>query len=108
MQLRSTLVLACACYTLMEPAHADTLRCGSALVTEGDSSGHVLEKCGQPTSKTTVDEPIWSLGANGNTYQSGTTQSELWRYSFGPAKFPAVVKITAGVVKSITFEKSRG
>jgi hypothetical protein len=92
----------------MQPAHADTLRCGPYLIEQGDAAARVIEKCGEPTSKATLDEPIWSQNPNGTVYQSGTTQSELWRYNFGPNRFPAVLKITGGVVQSITFEKSYG
>jgi hypothetical protein len=90
----------------MQTAHADTLRCGSSLIETGDSSFRVVDKCGEPASKTTLDEPIFSQDAHGRTYQSGSVRSELWRYNFGSQKFPATVKITNGTVRSITFEKT--
>lgn len=108
MDLRLPFALACMAYTLTQPAYADALRCRSELIKQGDAAGRVVEKCGEPTSKTSVDEPIWSQGPNGTVYQSGSTHSELWRYTFGPNKFPAVLKIADGVVQSITFEKSYG
>ena len=89
-------------------AQADILRCGSVLVESGASAAFVIEKCGQPTSKTKVTEPVWARGVNGNVYQTGDTEAELWRYNFGPNKFPAVLRIVEGLVESITFEKSRG
>jgi hypothetical protein len=46
--------------------------------------------------------------ASGNFYQAGTIQSELWRYNFGPNKFPAVLKVSQGVIQSIQFEKNWG
>jgi hypothetical protein len=55
-----------------------------------------------------MDEPIFSRDVNGNAYQSGTVRSELWRYNFGPQRFPALLKITNGTVRSIVFEKSHG
>src|SRR4051812_1071909 len=106
MQLRWPLALACVAYLLVPSAHADILRCGSDLIEQGDSAARVIEKCGEPTSKTTLEEPIWSQGPNGTVYQSGSAQAELWRYNFGSNKFPAVLKIRDGVVQSITFEKS--
>jgi hypothetical protein len=48
-----------------QSASADILRCGSVLIETGDSARRVLEKCGQPSSKTTVNEPVWTHGANG-------------------------------------------
>lgn len=108
MELRLPFALACVAYMFMQPAFADNLRCGSDLIKQGDAAGRVVEKCGEPTSKSSQDEPIWSQGPNGNLYQSGTRHSELWRYNFGPNTFPAVLTIADGVVQSITFEKSYG
>ena len=108
MGFRSTLVLATTACLLIQPAHADILRCGSNLIEQGDSAGRVIEKCGQPTSKDTITEPVWSQGVNGAQYQSGITSAQLWRYNFGSRRFPALVKIVDGIVQSITFEKSAG
>jgi hypothetical protein len=107
MRFVSPLLLAIACYALVQPARADFLRCGSVLIGPGDSAAHAVEKCGEPTSKTTVDEPVWATGVNGNVYQTGTTRSEIWRYNFGPSKFPALLRVRDGAVESITFEKHR-
>ncbi|VVO43433.1 DUF2845 domain-containing protein [Pseudomonas fluorescens] len=60
---------------------ADTLRCGSQLVSVGDRSGEVLHKCGEPVSRDVlgykrspdrreefqVEE--WTYGPNGGMYQ---------------------------------------
>ena len=108
MRALSVVFVACVLYAQAGAAHADILRCGSSLIEVGDTVGHVLQKCGTPASKTIVEEPVWSRGVNGNVYQTGTTKAELWRYTFGPNKFPAVVRITEGVVESIEFEKTRG
>jgi hypothetical protein len=107
MRLISVLSLALVCCAQVQPARADILRCGSALIEPGDSAAHTLEKCGEPTSKSTIDEPVWSRGVNGNVYQSGNARSEIWRYNFGPGKFPALLRIRDGIVESITFEKNR-
>jgi hypothetical protein len=107
MRLVAAMSLAFACYAQVQSARADFLRCGSALIEPGDSAAHTLEKCGEPTSKTTIDEPVWARGVNGNVYQSGNARAEIWRYNFGPGKFPAVLRISEGIVESITFEKNR-
>lgn len=86
---------------------AEVLRCGSVLIGQGDSAGYVLEKCGEPDSRTTLSTPVWTRDLNGNEYQAGTTQSEIWRYIRGVGKFPALVKISGGVVREIKFEKQR-
>ncbi|VVQ13673.1 hypothetical protein PS918_05636 [Pseudomonas fluorescens] len=60
---------------------ADTLRCGSQLVSVGDRSSEVLQKCGEPASRDLlgykrsanrreefqVEE--WTYGPNGGMYQ---------------------------------------
>nr|WP_160108422.1 DUF2845 domain-containing protein [Pseudomonas izuensis] len=60
---------------------ADTLRCGSQLISVGDRSSEVLQKCGEPVSRDLlgykrsvnrreefqVEE--WTYGPNGGMYQ---------------------------------------
>ncbi|MBF6041840.1 DUF2845 domain-containing protein [Pseudomonas sp. P154a] len=60
---------------------ADTLRCGSQLISVGDRSSEVLQKCGEPVSRDVlgykrsanrreefqVEE--WTYGPNGGMYQ---------------------------------------
>ena len=78
-----TLVLAvCA------PAHAiSTMRCGSALISVGDSTAEVLIKCGEPFTRDQV----------GVRY-SGVTDKivELWTYYFGSGQFLKMLTFEAG------------
>jgi hypothetical protein len=74
-----------------------TLRCGGGLVSIGDTTAEVFEKCGEPTN-----ESKWEEGHN--TYISqiydyekeryqlpelikGPILMELWTYDFGSNKF---------------------
>lgn len=107
-RLSPALALILAPWILTPPAAADILRCGSSLIEVGDSQDAVLNKCGEPVSRQTISEPVWVRGINGNTYQSGTEQWELWHYDRGPRQFPAILKIAGGVVQSIDFDKSPG
>jgi len=64
-----------------QAAAADTLRCGSQLISVGDRSSEVLQKCGQPVARDglgykrsanrreefQVEE--WTYGPNGGMYQ---------------------------------------
>ena len=93
---------------MIQPALADTLRCGSVLIEVGADASYVLAKCGEPTSKTIIAEPIWAGGVYGGAHQVGTSQTQIWRYDRGPRQFPAVMKIADGVVQSIEFEKNPG
>ena len=60
---------------------ADTLRCGSQLISVGDRSSEVLQKCGEPVSRDLLgykksinrreEFPVeeWTYGPNGGMYQ---------------------------------------
>ncbi|MHC8312794.1 DUF2845 domain-containing protein [Pseudomonas sp. GT1P32] len=78
----SRLLISLALAMAASPATAaDTLRCGSQLVSVGDRSSEVLQKCGEPVSRDLlgykrsanrreefqVEE--WTYGPNGGMYQ---------------------------------------
>ena len=86
------------------PARADTMRCGSSLISEGAVAAYVLEKCGEPNSRMELSEPIRARYPNGNTYVVGTTTKEIWHYDRG-RQFPANLTFEGGVLKRIDFEK---
>lgn len=60
---------------------ADTLRCGSQLISVGDRAGEVLHKCGEPISRDMLgykrsanrreEYPVeeWTYGPNNGMYQ---------------------------------------
>ncbi|AVU77878.1 DUF2845 domain-containing protein [Pseudomonas sp. Fig-3] len=60
---------------------ADTLRCGSQLISVGDRSSEVLQKCGQPAARDDLgykrsvnrreEYPVeeWTYGPNSGMYQ---------------------------------------
>jgi hypothetical protein len=87
------------------PAFADTLRCGSSLIKEGDSAGYVVEKCGEPGSKQTFTEPVYAHRENGTSYEIGTTTKDVWRYTRSSRQFPAVLTFEKGVLRKLEFEK---
>jgi hypothetical protein len=87
-------------------ATAETLRCGSYLIQEGDDAFSVVAKCGEPTQRTTITEPVYASSADGvavPTEQVAYTQ--VWHYDRGPMQFPVIIKIVDGVVQSIHFVK---
>ena len=87
------------------PAWADTLRCGSSLIKEGDTQGDVQDKCGEPQSKQTYTEPVLARRENGTAYEVGTTSRDVWRYKRGSGEFPAVLTFEGGVLKKLEFER---
>ncbi len=85
-------------------ASAETLRCGSYLIREGDDVFSVLSKCGEPTDKSTITEPVYASGPSGNTFPTGAVaETQVWRYNRGSGQFPVIIKISDGVVRSIHF-----
>ena len=90
--------------SVMRPAAAETLRCGSVLIEEGAQASYVLAKCGDPTSKQIIREPVYVRG-----YATGeVAETQIWRYYRGPEQFPAILKIADGIVQSIKFDKRPG
>ena len=87
------------------PALADTLRCGGALIREGDTQGYVQEKCGEPESKQTYTEPVRAIRPNGTSYEVGTTSKDVWRYQRNSGSLPAVLTFEKGVLTKLEFER---
>jgi len=88
-------------------AIAETLRCGSYLIQEGDDAFSVIAKCGKPTERMTISEPVYASSGDGGTFPTGQVAStELWHYDRGSGQFPVIIKIVDGHVQSIRFVKS--
>ncbi|RON40651.1 hypothetical protein BK666_26130 [Pseudomonas frederiksbergensis] len=68
---------------------ADTLRCGSQLISVGDRSSEVLQKCGQPVARD-------ALGYKRNANRREEFQVEEWTY--GP---------NSGMYQYLRFEGNR-
>jgi hypothetical protein len=108
MRLTITLALASAAIALLQPAAADTLRCGSVLIRPGDDALYVLEKCVHPEATIEMMQHGWAHGVNGNIYPIGFAQLQRWRIIRDPGQFPAVLTIGAdGRVETIEFERRR-
>ena len=103
--MRTVVALSAAFLILSTAAHADTLRCGGSLISTGALEAYVVEKCGEPTSKMEVSEPVMARRPDGFTYQVGTTTQQIWRYKRSPGSFPAVLTFEGGVLKKLEFEK---
>lgn len=87
--LTTTLLLALLSAAFQAQAQAETLRCGSQLVSLGDRRLEVLQKCGEPAFRDLVG---YSLGQN----QRREYPIEEWVY--GPSN---------GMLSILTFEGSR-
>lgn len=74
-------------------AHADTLRCGGRLVKEGESTGEVQMKCGEPTTR---DRRIEILDG---AFSSITI--DTWMYNLGPNDFVRILTFVNGTLRRI-------
>ena len=95
------------CCMLLLPglALADSMRCGSKLISEGDTAEKVLQYCGEPVEQTRtyiVRKPRFEVG--GQEYSFNGEEEvpvDLWTYDFGPNKLMRKVRLVAGKVDSI-------
>ncbi|HYO70890.1 MAG TPA: DUF2845 domain-containing protein [Archangium sp.] len=89
-------------FLLPTSSDAATLRCGSALASDGATRSDVLIKCGEPMSKDTrtesVGEKTRQKGAETETTQERVVYKtiEEWTYNFGPRQLMQVVVFENG------------
>jgi hypothetical protein len=86
-------------------AGADTFRCGSKIISEGDSIDKVLEYCGEPTERVRTwirRQPRFEYGGQEIPFE-GTEDVpvDLWTFDFGPNKLMRRVRFVAGKVESV-------
>ena len=79
------------------PVLADSMRCGSALVTDGDSSATLLLKCGKPL----LVEPLVASAMSEKNELTQVSAGERWTYSMGSGKFIQYVTVLNGVITKI-------
>ena len=85
---------------------AQAFRCGTKLVTEGNTRGEVVAKCGDPTevdhSSILVQPLVW---IHGRPVQVGNAlvevPVEVWLYNLGPNKLMRRVRFEDGKVVAI-------
>ena len=94
------------------PANAEALRCNGHFALEGDSRLSVLYKCGQPLLADTYCAPAYYSGTPHQVPEPWASlyvpcqRTEEWLYDRGPGNFMATVRFRAGVVQSITYNRS--
>ena len=97
---RLPLALAAALF-LAQPAAGETFRCGQWIATPEMSVEELLEKCGEPATRSVRHEDILARSAGGGTHRIGTTTIETWTYDRGSQSFAMVVTIVDGKIKSM-------
>jgi hypothetical protein len=89
------------------PALADTFRCGTKLVGDGDSRAEVASKCGEPTDivehGSVFRRPVvWGYGRPMYVGEDAVEiPVEVWLYNLGPNKLMRRLRFEGGYVVEI-------
>jgi hypothetical protein len=95
--------------------HAQSMRCGSRLISEGDPREKLLKECGPPSDVESWDEERFEyfdrpppsrlyneFERYGNAYRvRAWIHVELWTYNYGPSRFIDYVRLENGIVRRI-------
>jgi hypothetical protein len=91
---------------LAGPAAADSFRCGTRLITDGDPAGKVRSLCGPPSAVSRSEilrRPV--LWRHGRPYYLSTEMVpvavELWTYNLGPNKLMRRLRLEDGLVVEV-------
>ena len=87
---------------LSGPAGADSMRCGSKLMTDGDPSDKVLAYCGEPAS-IERREILRGYGYHHGipVHSAYEVAVELWTYNFGPHKLMYRLRFEDGLLVDV-------
>jgi hypothetical protein len=92
--------------SLAAASPAFAFRCGTKLVTDGDTRSEVLQKCGDPTEidrRSIFRQPLYWIGGRPYNIGNGVVEIpvEIWIYNFGPSKLMRQVRFEDGKVVEI-------
>ena len=84
------------------PAAADSMRCGSKLMTDGDPSNKVLAYCGEPAAieRRDILRP-WGYHRGVTVHSTYEVSVELWTYNFGPSKLMYRLRFEDGLLVDV-------
>lgn len=87
-------------------AAADSLRCGTRLITDGDTAAKLEALCGEPAGVTRAEawrRPVlWRYGRPYYLSKDPVAVAvEFWTYNLGPRKLMRRVRIEDGIVTDI-------
>ena len=82
-------------------SYADSLRCGSQLISTGDSKGTVEQKCGSPASTDSFCKPSAQTSQSSSDRNQECIRVDVWRYNRGAGQLGAEVSFQQGEVTAI-------
>ena len=86
-------------------ARADSMRCGSRVVKDGDTIEKVLDTCGEPVTRERTwiqRQPRYKIGEQEYSFPGQEdVPVDLWTYDFGPHKLTQRLRFIAGELESI-------
>ncbi|HRH76707.1 MAG TPA: DUF2845 domain-containing protein [Cellvibrionaceae bacterium] len=94
-------LLALSLFLCAAHSHADSLRCGSKLISSGDSKGSVEQICGAPASTDSYCKPSAQNKTNSATANQDCTRVDIWRYNRGAGQLGAEIEFQMGEVTAI-------
>ena len=103
---RIATLAACAALLMAGAASADSFRCGTRLVTDGDSTDKVEALCGKPSSverREILQRPIrWYRGRPYySSFEPEPIPIEYWTYNLGPHKLMRRLKFEDGLLVDV-------
>jgi hypothetical protein len=105
--MKRSLALLVVGFLACSPAFADSMRCGTRLVSEGDSRAEVAAQCGEPTDvveqRSVFRRPVvWGYGRPIYVGQDFVeVPVEIWLYNLGPNKLMRRLRFEGGYVVEI-------
>ena len=99
----SLLLLASLLYS---QAYADAMRCGTRLLSEGDTRAAARALCGEPSdiqTRTILRRPYYDFNGRIVYYGDGLVEVpvEIWTYNFGPYRLMRRVRFVDGTIVEI-------
>lgn len=92
---------ALAVVLLAPVAHSESFRCGQWIASPDMAVQELLEKCGEPTSRTVETVEVYGHSAQGGRIKTGTSTVERLTYDRGSQSFTMIVTIVDGEIKGI-------
>jgi len=82
-------------------AGSEPFRCGQWIASPDMSVEELLDKCGEPTSRTVETIDVYGHSAQGGRIKTGTSTVEKLTYDRGSQSFTMIVTIVDGEIKGI-------